>query len=87
MRCLVALAVVACGVALGWPVQAEVLIGMAGPLTGKDAWFGEQLQRGAQLAVTDINAAGSVLGQHVRLLSVDDFCDRAGGRRRPEAAQ
>lgn len=55
--------------------RAEVLIGMAGPLTGKDAWFGEQMQRGAQQAVADINAGGGVLGQQVRLISADDFCD------------
>jgi branched-chain amino acid transport system substrate-binding protein len=55
--------------------RAAILIGVAGPMTGKDAWFGEQLQRGAQLAVADINAGGGVLGQQVRLISADDFCD------------
>jgi branched-chain amino acid transport system substrate-binding protein len=55
--------------------RADVLIGVAGPLTGKDAWMGEQLQRGAELAVADINAAGGVLGQQVQLITVDDFCD------------
>jgi branched-chain amino acid transport system substrate-binding protein len=54
---------------------AEVLIGVAGPMTGKNAWFGEQMQRGAELAVADINAGGGVLGQHVRLITADDFCD------------
>jgi branched-chain amino acid transport system substrate-binding protein len=55
--------------------RAEVLIGMAGPLTGKDAWFGEQMQRGAEVAVADINAKGGILGQQVRLITADDFCD------------
>jgi branched-chain amino acid transport system substrate-binding protein len=55
--------------------RAEVVIGMAGPLTGKDAWFGEQLQRGSEVAAADLNAAGGVLGQQVRLIAVDDFCD------------
>jgi branched-chain amino acid transport system substrate-binding protein len=55
--------------------RAEVLIGMAGPLTGSQAWEGEQLQRGAELAVADINAAGGVLGQQVQLIEADDFCD------------
>jgi branched-chain amino acid transport system substrate-binding protein len=54
---------------------AEILIGTAGPMTGKDAWFGEQLQRATDLAVADINAAGGVLGQQVRLVTADDFCD------------
>ena len=44
-------------------------------MTGKLAWIGEQGQRGAEMAVADINAAGGVLGQQVRLITVDDFCD------------
>jgi branched-chain amino acid transport system substrate-binding protein len=75
MRCLAVLAIAMFAVALGGPAKAEVLIGMAGPLTGKDAWTGEQLQRGTQVAVADINAAGGVLGQQVRLITADDFCD------------
>jgi branched-chain amino acid transport system substrate-binding protein len=55
--------------------RAEVLIGMASPLTGKDAWFGEQLHRGVELAVADINAKGGVLGQQVQLITADDYCD------------
>jgi branched-chain amino acid transport system substrate-binding protein len=55
--------------------RAEVLIGVAGPLTGTNAWFGEQMQRGAEVAVDDLNSAGGVLGEEVRLIAVDDFCD------------
>jgi hypothetical protein len=54
---------------------AEILIGVAGPMTGTNAWFGEQMERAAALAVADINAAGGVLGQQVELTTVDDFCD------------
>jgi branched-chain amino acid transport system substrate-binding protein len=72
---LAALAVVVFAANLGGPAQAEVLIGVAGPMTGKIAWFGEQMERGAALAVADINAAGGVLGQQVQLITVDDFCD------------
>lgn len=69
-----ALAVVlAC--ALGFPARADILIGAVGPITGKLAWIGEQLQRGAELAVLDVNAQGGVLGQPVRLVVADDFCD------------
>jgi branched-chain amino acid transport system substrate-binding protein len=75
MRRLAALAIVMLAVALGGPAWADVLIGMAGPITGKEAWLGEQFQRGAELAVADINAAGGVLGQTVELITVDDFCD------------
>jgi branched-chain amino acid transport system substrate-binding protein len=55
--------------------RADVLIGLAGPLTGKEAWTGEQMRRGARLAVADLNANGGVLGQQVRLIEADDFCD------------
>jgi branched-chain amino acid transport system substrate-binding protein len=55
--------------------RAEFLIGVAGPMTGKNAWFGEQMERGAGLAVADINGAGGLLGQQVQLITVDDFCD------------
>jgi branched-chain amino acid transport system substrate-binding protein len=55
--------------------RADVLIGVAGPMTGKNAWFGAQMERGAEQAVADINAAGGVLGAQVRLITADDFCD------------
>ena len=44
-------------------------------MTGTNAWFGEQMERAAALAVADTNAAGGVLGQQVELTTVDDFCD------------
>lgn len=52
-----------------------VRIGMAGPLTGSNATFGAQMREGAQQAVTDINAAGGILGQQVVLETGDDACD------------
>jgi branched-chain amino acid transport system substrate-binding protein len=54
---------------------AEIRIGVAGPMTGAYAWFGEQYQRGTGLAVADLNAQRGVLGQSVRLIVGDDFCD------------
>jgi branched-chain amino acid transport system substrate-binding protein len=72
---LAALAIVILAAALAGSVRADILIGVAGPLTGKNAWFGEQMERGAVLAVTDLNAAGGVLGQQVQLITADDFCD------------
>jgi branched-chain amino acid transport system substrate-binding protein len=44
MRRLVAIAIVMLAAALGWPARAEVLIGVAGPITGTNAWFGEQVE-------------------------------------------
>ncbi|MGX9177554.1 branched-chain amino acid ABC transporter substrate-binding protein [Mesorhizobium sp. BHbdii] len=75
MHRIITVAFVALAVALNCPAQAEVLIGVAGPMTGKLEWTGTQLKRGAEVAVADINAAGGVLGQQVRLITVDDFCD------------
>jgi branched-chain amino acid transport system substrate-binding protein len=55
--------------------RAEILIGAAGPLTGQTRGQGEQLMRGADMAVADLNARGGVLGQRLRLIIVDDACD------------
>ncbi len=77
MRRLTAVAAVAFAVAFSGPARAEVLIGSASPNTGPLAWIGEQIQRGAEMAVADINAAGGVLGQQIKLIPVDDFCDPA----------
>jgi branched-chain amino acid transport system substrate-binding protein len=66
--------------ALGATVaRAEVRIGVAGPLTGTMAWFGEQQQRGAEMAVAVLNQGGGVLGQQIELLAVDDYCDGEQG--------
>ena len=53
-------------------LQAEILVGFAGPMTGPRAWSGQQFQRGAEQAVADINAAGGVLGQRLQLIVGDD---------------
>lgn len=55
--------------------NAEITIAVAGPMTGQYASFGEQMQRGAEMAVADLNAAGGVLGQQLKLNIGDDACD------------
>lgn len=40
------------------PASAEITIGVAAPITGPNAAFGAQIQRGAEKAVADLNAAG-----------------------------
>ncbi len=55
--------------------HADITIATAGPMTGQYASFGEQMRRGAEMAVRDINAAGGVLGQKLRLEVGDDACD------------
>src|SRR5687768_5476581 len=55
--------------------QAEIVIATAGPMTGQYAIFGEQMQKGAEQAVKDINEAGGVLGEELVLRVGDDACD------------
>jgi branched-chain amino acid transport system substrate-binding protein len=55
--------------------QADIAIATAGPMTGQYAVFGEQMQRGAQQAIKDLNAAGGVLGEQLTLEVGDDACD------------
>jgi branched-chain amino acid transport system substrate-binding protein len=57
------------------PARTEVLIGDVSPLTGPLSWIGAHYLAGTELAVADLNAKGGVLGEQVRLVSVDDACD------------
>ena len=59
------------------PARAEIPIATAGPMSGQYSWFGEQMQRGAELAVADLNAAGGVLGEKLKLIVGDDACGDA----------
>ena len=70
------------GIALGFAAAlsattawADISIGVAGPITGQYAAFGEQLKRGADMAVKDLNAAGGVNGEKLVLEVGDDACD------------
>lgn len=55
--------------------QADIVIATAGPMTGQYAIFGEQMQKGAEQAVKDLNAKGGVLGEQLSLQVGDDACD------------
>ena len=64
------------GLLLGGTASAQdITIGVAGPMTGQYASFGQQLKNGAELAVADINAAGGVMGKKLKLEIGDDACD------------
>ena len=69
-----AAAVLSGGLAGGATAQ-DLLIGTAGSVTGQYAIFGEQMTRGAEMAVADINAAGGVLGNRLVLEIGDDACE------------
>src|SRR5262245_42567823 len=74
-RLLGMLAVAAIAIAAATPASAQMKIATVGPMTGQYAAFGEQMKRGAEMAVKDINAAGGVLGQQLVLQIGDDACD------------
>jgi len=73
------------GLALGLVIgmagaaQAQVKMGVAGPITGPNAAFGAQLKNGTEQAVADINAAGGIMGQKITLTSGDDVSDPKQG--------
>lgn len=81
MRKILLALVVLIAVAAGWyvlrPAQQSdhILIAVAGPMTGQYSTFGEQMRKGAEQAVKDINAAGGIMGKQVRLEVGDDACD------------
>jgi branched-chain amino acid transport system substrate-binding protein len=65
----------ALAVAAGGALAQNFAIGVVGPLTGSNAAIGEQMKRGAEMAVADINAKGGVLGKKLELILADDACD------------
>jgi len=77
MKRLVQLAAlaVAFASAAGLAKAQDVKIAVIGPITGSNAVHGEQMKRGAEMAVKDINAKGGVLGKRLDLIVADDACD------------
>ena len=66
-------------IAFAGTAQAQLKMGVAGPLTGPNAAFGAQLKNGTDQAVADINAAGGILGQKITLSYGDDVSDPKQG--------
>lgn len=60
------------------PANAEIVIGVLAPLSGSYAMFGNEIAAGAAQAIADINKAGGVLGQPLKLATIDDGCDARG---------
>lgn len=70
-----AAALLALVVLTGCEKTTTIKIGVAGPITGPYAKFGEQLTRGAQMAVDTINEAGGINGAKLEVIPGDDACD------------
>jgi len=66
-------------IAFAGSAQAQIKMGVAGPLTGPNAAFGAQLKNGTDQAVADINAAGGIMGQKVTVSYGDDVSDPKQG--------
>ena len=54
---------------------ADTVVAIAGPMTGQYASTGDQIRKGAEMAIADINARGGVLGEKLKLEIGDDACD------------
>ena len=63
---------IVCGIG---SVQAEIKVGIAGPLSGSTLELGEQQEVGAEKAFKDLNDKGGLLGQKIVVTSLDDACD------------
>ncbi len=58
---------------------ADIRIGLMGPFTGPSSSFGTAIERGAKLALDDINAAGGINGRKIALIQRDDKATPAEG--------
>jgi branched-chain amino acid transport system substrate-binding protein len=65
--------------AISGAANAQLKIGVVGPMTGPNAAFGAQLKNGAEQAAADINAKGGINGQKIELLFGDDVSDPKQG--------
>lgn len=61
------------------PARAEVLVGVAGPMSGSFADVGRDIEAGALLAIAAVNAAGGLDGETLKAVVVDDRCDPTTG--------
>src|ERR1043165_2159838 len=59
--------------------QAQIKMGVSGPIPGPNAAFGAQLKNGTDQAVEDINAAGGIMGQKITTSVGDDVSDPKQG--------
>ena len=71
--------VLAAGLAFAGAADAQIKIGVAGPITGPNASFGAQLTTGVAQAAADFNAAGGILGQQITVEQGDDVSDPKQG--------
>src|SRR5271156_2850412 len=69
----------AAGLAFATGANAQLKIGVAGPITGPNASFGAQLVQGVSQAAEDFNKSGGILGQKIEVEPGDDVSDPKQG--------
>ena len=57
----------------------DIKIGMSGPTSGAEAYFGTTWMNGAELAIKEVNDAGGIDGRKVVLVRLDDQGDPKQG--------
>ena len=61
------------------PARADVMVGIAGPMSGSFADIGRDIRAGVEIAVAAANASGGIHGEKIRTVSVDDKCEAETG--------
>lgn len=59
--------------------KASIKVGVAAPMTGPVATFGQSGANGARLAANEWNAKGGINGRQIELIVEDDKCDATEG--------
>jgi branched-chain amino acid transport system substrate-binding protein len=78
-KTLLASVALAASLAFAGAANAQLKVGVTGPITGPNAAFGKQLTDGAEQAVADFNAKGGIMGQKIELSKGDDVSDPKQG--------
>lgn len=66
-------------VAFSGSAWADFLVGIGAPLTGPNAVYGAQFQKGAEAAIKEINDAGGLNGEQITITLGDDVSDPKQG--------
>jgi len=53
----------------------DILIGVLVPTSGTEAYYGTDMMQSYQLAISEINESGGILGRQLALYQADDGCD------------
>jgi branched-chain amino acid transport system substrate-binding protein len=61
-------------IAAALPARADILVGVAGPMSGTFFAVGDEMRAGVEAAVAEINAAGGLDGERLAVEVVDDKC-------------